>query len=212
MFANSDDPRGREEQPREHQQEVDGASDDVHEHAGKEQYVLVRRHAKKKKKKKKKTDVARGANRYSVAASSAAVAASGVKRGVVAAILVASRWRAGGRDVLSTSWLPRALRCRSRRRSGVRWRRARAPRPPGTPLMAATGAVAAPARAASVLWRFSRPGTAIGTAVSVAGLFALAVGALGNVDAGSAAFQLVPDAGRGPVREHHRRHQSDHRR
>jgi homogentisate phytyltransferase / homogentisate geranylgeranyltransferase len=56
--------------------------------------------------------------------------------------------------------------------------------------MAATGVVAAPARAASVLWRFSRPHTVIGTAVSVAGLFALAVGALGSVDAGSAAFQL----------------------
>ncbi len=56
--------------------------------------------------------------------------------------------------------------------------------------MAATSAVAAPARAASVLWRFSRPHTVIGTAVSVAGLFALSVGALGSVDAGSAAFQL----------------------
>ena len=45
--------------------------------------------------------------------------------------------------------------------------------------MAAAGAVAAPARAASVLWRFSRPHTVIGTAVSVAGLFAICVGALG---------------------------------
>ena len=46
------------------------------------------------------------------------------------------------------------------------------------------------ARAASVLWRFSRPHTVIGTAVSVVGLFAIAVGALGGVDAGSAAFHL----------------------
>jgi homogentisate phytyltransferase/homogentisate geranylgeranyltransferase len=56
--------------------------------------------------------------------------------------------------------------------------------------MAATGAVAAPARAASVLWRFSRPHTVIGTAVSVAGLFAIAVDALATVDAGRAAFHL----------------------
>ena len=57
-------------------------------------------------------------------------------------------------------------------------------------LMAAAGAVAAPARAATVLWRFSRPHTIIGTAVSVAGLFAIAVDALGGVDAGTAAFHL----------------------
>ena len=56
--------------------------------------------------------------------------------------------------------------------------------------MAAAGAVAAPARAASVLWRFSRPHTVIGTAVSVAGLFAISVDALGSVDAGRAAFHL----------------------
>ena len=57
-------------------------------------------------------------------------------------------------------------------------------------LMAAAGAVAAPARAATVLWRFSRPHTIIGTAVSVAGLFAISVDALGGVDAGTAAFHL----------------------
>jgi len=56
--------------------------------------------------------------------------------------------------------------------------------------MAVAGAVAAPARAASVLWRFSRPHTVIGTAVSVAGLFAIAVDAIGHVDAGRAAFHL----------------------
>jgi len=56
--------------------------------------------------------------------------------------------------------------------------------------MAATEAVASPARAASVLWRFSRPHTVIGTAVSVAGLFAISVDALPSVDAGRAAFHL----------------------
>ena len=56
--------------------------------------------------------------------------------------------------------------------------------------MAAAGAVAAPARAASVLWRFSRPHTVIGTAVSVTGLFAICVSSLEGVDAGRAAFHL----------------------
>src|SRR4051794_35282911 len=56
--------------------------------------------------------------------------------------------------------------------------------------MTATGAVAAPARAASVLWRFSRPHTVIGTAVSVAGLFAICIDSLTGVDAGRAAFHL----------------------
>jgi homogentisate phytyltransferase/homogentisate geranylgeranyltransferase len=56
--------------------------------------------------------------------------------------------------------------------------------------MAAAGAVAAPARAAGVLWRFSRPHTIVGTAVSVVGLFAIAVDAIGGVDAGRAAFHL----------------------
>ncbi len=57
--------------------------------------------------------------------------------------------------------------------------------------MAVAGAVAAPARAASVLWRFSRPHTVIGTAVSVVGLFAIAVDSIGGgVDAGRAAFHL----------------------
>jgi len=56
--------------------------------------------------------------------------------------------------------------------------------------MAAAGAVAVPARAATVLWRFSRPHTVIGTTVSVLGLFAIAVDSLQGVDAGSAAFHL----------------------
>jgi homogentisate phytyltransferase/homogentisate geranylgeranyltransferase len=57
--------------------------------------------------------------------------------------------------------------------------------------MAAAGAVAsAPARAASVLWRFSRPHTIIGTAVSVCGLFAISLDAIGGADAGRAAFHL----------------------
>ena len=68
-----------------------------------------------------------------------------------------------------------ALRARLRRRPRVRAdrRRARAARPAGAALMAVAGAVAAPARAATVLWRFSRPHTMIGTAVSVVGLFAI---------------------------------------
>jgi len=56
--------------------------------------------------------------------------------------------------------------------------------------MAAAGAVAVPARAATVLWRFSRPHTVIGTTVSVVGLFAIAVDSLQGVDAGRAAFHL----------------------
>ena len=57
--------------------------------------------------------------------------------------------------------------------------------------MAAAGAVAAPARAASVLWRFSRPHTIIGTTVSIIGLFAISVDAIGGgVDAGNAGFHL----------------------
>jgi homogentisate phytyltransferase / homogentisate geranylgeranyltransferase len=57
--------------------------------------------------------------------------------------------------------------------------------------MAVASAVAAPARAATVLWRFSRPHTVIGTAVSVVGLFAISVDAIGGgVDGGQAAFHL----------------------
>jgi len=56
--------------------------------------------------------------------------------------------------------------------------------------MTAAGTVAAPARAASVLWRFSRPHTVIGTAVSVAGLFAICVSSIEGVDGDSAAFHL----------------------
>jgi homogentisate phytyltransferase/homogentisate geranylgeranyltransferase len=54
--------------------------------------------------------------------------------------------------------------------------------------MTATSAVAAPARAASVLWRFSRPHTIIGTAVSVAGLLTIVVAEHPGADAGRAAF------------------------
>jgi len=56
--------------------------------------------------------------------------------------------------------------------------------------MAVAGVSAAPARAATVLWRFSRPHTIVGTAVSVAGLFAIALDATGGADAGTAAFHL----------------------
>ena len=52
-------------------------------------------------------------------------------------------------------------------------------------------AASAPARAATVLWRFSRPHTVIGTAVSVVGLFAISLDAIGGgVDTGKAAFHL----------------------
>ena len=54
--------------------------------------------------------------------------------------------------------------------------------------MSAAGAVAAPARAASVLWRFSRPHTIIGTALSVAGLLTIVVAAYPGADAGTVAF------------------------
>jgi len=54
----------------------------------------------------------------------------------------------------------------------------------------AAAAVAAPARAVGVLWRFSRPHTVVGTAVSVAGLFAIVAAGLDGVDAGRAAFHL----------------------
>ena len=55
-------------------------------------------------------------------------------------------------------------------------------------------AAAAQARtvgAAGVLWRFSRPHTIIGTALSVAGIFAIAAHELGPLPAGRAAFHLV---------------------
>jgi homogentisate phytyltransferase/homogentisate geranylgeranyltransferase len=55
--------------------------------------------------------------------------------------------------------------------------------------MAATSAVAAPARAASVLWRFSRPHTIIGTAVSVAGLLTIVLSEHPGAGAGTVAFQ-----------------------
>jgi homogentisate phytyltransferase/homogentisate geranylgeranyltransferase len=54
--------------------------------------------------------------------------------------------------------------------------------------MTATTAVARPARAASVLWRFSRPHTIIGTAVSVAGLETIVVSAYPGAGAGTIAF------------------------
>jgi homogentisate phytyltransferase/homogentisate geranylgeranyltransferase len=56
--------------------------------------------------------------------------------------------------------------------------------------MTAAGAVAAPARAASVLWRFSRPHTIVGTAISIAGLFTIVVAGIPHIDAGDAAFHL----------------------
>ena len=56
--------------------------------------------------------------------------------------------------------------------------------------MAAAGAAAVPARAAVVLWRFSRPHTIVGTAVSVAGLFVIVAAGLDRVDPGRAAFHL----------------------
>jgi homogentisate phytyltransferase/homogentisate geranylgeranyltransferase len=56
--------------------------------------------------------------------------------------------------------------------------------------MTAAGAVAAPARAAGVLWRFSRPHTIVGTVVSVLGLFAIVAAGLPEVDAARAAFHL----------------------
>jgi homogentisate phytyltransferase/homogentisate geranylgeranyltransferase len=56
--------------------------------------------------------------------------------------------------------------------------------------MSAT-AVAAPARAAGVLWRFSRPHTVIGTTLSVLGLFVVVATGLDGLDAGRAAFHVV---------------------
>jgi homogentisate phytyltransferase / homogentisate geranylgeranyltransferase len=49
---------------------------------------------------------------------------------------------------------------------------------------------AAPSRALGVLWRFSRPHTVIGTAVSVAGLFAVAAAQLPGPSAAEGAFHL----------------------
>lgn len=53
-----------------------------------------------------------------------------------------------------------------------------------------TSAIALPRTAVTVLWRFSRPHTAIGTALSVAGIFAIAADRLGPLPAGRAAFHL----------------------
>jgi homogentisate phytyltransferase / homogentisate geranylgeranyltransferase len=44
--------------------------------------------------------------------------------------------------------------------------------------------------AATILWRFSRPHTVVGTAISVAGIFAIAAHELGPLPAGRAAFHL----------------------
>jgi homogentisate phytyltransferase/homogentisate geranylgeranyltransferase len=44
---------------------------------------------------------------------------------------------------------------------------------------------------ATVLWRFSRPHTIIGTALGVCGLLAAAIDRIGHVDAGQAAFHAV---------------------
>src|ERR687890_1389808 len=58
-----------------------------------------------------------------------------------------------------------------------------------------TGVVAVPVRrtltAVTVLWRFSRPHTVVGTALSVVGIFAIAADRLGPLPAGRAAFHLV---------------------
>ncbi len=58
-----------------------------------------------------------------------------------------------------------------------------------------TGVVAVPVRrtltAFTVLWRFGRPHTIIGTALSVLGIFAIAADRLGPLPAGEAAFHLV---------------------
>ena len=134
-----------------------------------------------------------------------------------AAPLAAGRRRGPRRaaDARGPRALRRALRARLRGRPRVRADRrgARPARPAGPALMAAAGAVAAPARAATVLWRFSRPHTIIGTAVSVAGLFAISVDALGGVDAGTRRLPPVLDARRRPVGQRlHRRDQPDHRR
>jgi hypothetical protein len=56
--------------------------------------------------------------------------------------------------------------------------------------MTAAGAAAVPVRAASVLWRFSRPHTIVGTVVSVAGLFTIVAAATPGLDAAHAAFHL----------------------
>ena len=56
--------------------------------------------------------------------------------------------------------------------------------------MAVAGATATRARALGVLWRFSRPHTIIGTAISVCGLFVVVVSGLSGVDGGAAAFHL----------------------
>jgi homogentisate phytyltransferase/homogentisate geranylgeranyltransferase len=51
-------------------------------------------------------------------------------------------------------------------------------------------ATAAPARAAGVLWRFSRPHTIIGTVLSVGGLFTVVATGLAHVDTATAAFHV----------------------
>lgn len=59
--------------------------------------------------------------------------------------------------------------------------------PPTSAALAARPRTVSP----SVLWRFGRPHTLIGTTVSVLGLTALAVGTIGAPDAGTVAFQLL---------------------
>jgi homogentisate phytyltransferase/homogentisate geranylgeranyltransferase len=56
--------------------------------------------------------------------------------------------------------------------------------------MAATPIAAAPSRALGVLWRFSRPHTVVGTAVSVCGLFVIAATQPPGMAAGDGAFHL----------------------
>lgn len=56
--------------------------------------------------------------------------------------------------------------------------------------MTAGALAAAPSRAIGVLWRFSRPHTVVGTALSVAGLFTIAVTQTPGVPAAEGAFHL----------------------
>jgi homogentisate phytyltransferase/homogentisate geranylgeranyltransferase len=54
----------------------------------------------------------------------------------------------------------------------------------------ATAIAAAPSRALAILWRFSRPHTVVGTALSVAGLFTIAATQAPGVPAAEGAFHL----------------------
>src|SRR3954452_10969862 len=103
----------------------------------------------------------------------------------------ATRVRAGADDRPALGALGGGLG----RRRGVRAdRRAGEPAGAAAVRLMHAGAVTAPLRrtrfAAGVLWRFSRPHTIIGTALSVVGIFAIAADRLGPLPAGRAAFHL----------------------